>query len=205
MTCFDDHPDRQVQNSEHGVRQMDSLDELVKLIIGLAWPGVVLVAVLVFRKELTKLLGRITSVKYKDAEIDFKQGLMEAEHAAQGMPRMKTKSAVKVRDSIPNAQYASDPKLTILNAWHDIQNAVADAGGESSLPMQQKVKKIGLQMEAQGTLKPDQREALLDTVLKLADVRNSVAQVPDYVVTPNDAARFADLASNVVDLINPGN
>jgi len=184
---------------------MDWLDELVKLIIGLAWPGVVLAAVLIFRKELTRLLGRITRVKYKDYEIELKQGLIEAEDAAQGIPRIKIKSAVKTTDSLPNQQYSSDPKLTILNAWHDVQKAVATAGGESSLPMQQKVKRIGLQMEERGTLKPVQRKALIDTVLKLADVRNSVMHVPDYVVTPDDAARFADLASNVINLINLGN
>ena len=56
---------------------MNHLDTLVRMILpilnALVWPLITLAALLIYRKSIEDLLGRITSAKWKDVEIRFDQ------------------------------------------------------------------------------------------------------------------------------------
>jgi hypothetical protein len=56
---------------------MDHLETLVRMILPilntLVWPLIALAALLIYRKSIEALLGRITSAKWKDVEIRFDQ------------------------------------------------------------------------------------------------------------------------------------
>jgi len=55
------------------------MELLVQLVIGLAWPLSIFGIVLLLRKELTAVIGRLTKLRYKDLEAEFKETLRQIE------------------------------------------------------------------------------------------------------------------------------
>jgi hypothetical protein len=93
------------------------LEFLEKVVGHLAWPIVLIVAIITFRPLITRLLASIRSIKYRDAEASFDNevGDFVRDVRASGV-ELDVKS---VRSITPD-----DLQLLILKSWADVEETI---------------------------------------------------------------------------------
>jgi hypothetical protein len=67
--------------------------------MALAWPLVTLLIALIFRRDVTRALGRVGRFKYRDLEVTFQENLFHAEELARNLPPVPV-PAIPHKDSI---------------------------------------------------------------------------------------------------------
>ncbi len=73
----------------------------VDLLVGIAWPAVALLGLLFFRSELSKLIGRLKTAKYKNLEIDFQEKLDDAKRISHEVKMLPPPEEKKAHPAIP--------------------------------------------------------------------------------------------------------
>jgi hypothetical protein len=166
--------------------------EIVKAVASLAWPGVVALAIWLFRKEIVRMLPHMR-VKYKDAEIDFR--FAQAEHDAQAVPSGPAEKAPKPTPEEEDRfrQLARiEPRAAILEMRRELEEAMfrfAERHGlvDGNRPMT--IMSMTRHFRAKKLITPEV-SALLDDVRSLG---NSAAHERGKQFTFEDAERFRKL------------
>jgi hypothetical protein len=100
---------------------LELLKALVDLVKALAWPLAAVVVAMLFRRPFSGLIGRITKLKYKDAEADFDRKLRKAEaEAAVALPPAETAKASDQPEGVYAALAKLSPRSAVLEAWKDL-------------------------------------------------------------------------------------
>ena len=176
------------------------MEHFVNLVEAVAWPVSVVWVAYLFRGEITKLFGRVSSLKYKDMEANFEESLSEAEAKA---------AQVKVRDAIPTPEAASEldqllriseisPRAAVVEAWTLIESAAIKTGLSTGTVIQRTNSKLILEyLESTGKFSPES----LELIKKLRQIRNRVSHMPDTSVSQEEAERYLDLATKSASII----
>ena len=108
------------------------MDLLVQLIVGLSWPLVVFGIVVLLRKDLTNLIGRVSKVRYKELEAEFHETLKQiAERPQQSGEQLPKPGefdawnpplAARKGELYELAQISS--RAAILEAWIDLESQI---------------------------------------------------------------------------------
>ncbi len=115
---------------------MTLLEFIASVVGSLAWPLVVVVAVIVLRAQLRDMVGGITKLRFKYLELDFGRGLKEVEKLAKAIDETQTSpeldAAVVLKDSfhtIAEAErLAADfPEAAITLAWSAVEGELVEA------------------------------------------------------------------------------
>jgi len=187
---------------------MDWLTFIAKLVEALAWPAVVLVLGLVFRKKLLTLIPNLRKLKAGPVEAEFelaaRQALANAEEVgsqatSQTMPALPLSTSPSDRQVIAKLRNArSDPTGVILEGWARVDGELFRFGLQTGMlvdPVENAGKVYQTMMSSD--ILPAETRGL---VKELRDLRNKVAHVQ---VTPtSEAAQDYLLAvDRVVELI----
>jgi hypothetical protein len=193
------------------IRGMNGLSFASSLIGHLVWPLVVAGAIVIFRKPLSELIGRVRHYEGLGQRMDFGPALAEAEDAV-GKAVHDAPRAEKQAQNEPSSlarEAEVNPSYVVLQAWEQLSAAIADLAG-IVLPGQ----RIG-QWNSWRFLPELQKRELLtaDLVNAVNDLRNLRNQVAhgQSNPTPGEAVAYADsaqvlavVARNVADLLaNP--
>jgi hypothetical protein len=108
------------------------MDLLVQLIVGLAWPLVVFGIVVVLRKDLTNLIGRVSKVRYKELEAEFHETLKQiAEKPEQSRAQTRESGEFDAWNPPLTARKKElhelahmSPRAAILEAWIDLESQI---------------------------------------------------------------------------------
>lgn len=115
---------------------MDWLTFFSNAVASLAWPTVLLVIVVVLRRELGNLVGTLRRLKWKDLEAEFGQELKELEAAAKRLPPAEAKpilsdhtSANSHTDGTSTVQALArlSPSAALLTSWIVVEEAIGRA------------------------------------------------------------------------------
>src|SRR5215468_11107128 len=92
------------------------------------WPAVAVVALVMLRQPLQRLIGTLRSVSYKDFKVDFGERLKKAEaEAAQLAPQPP---ALAPPDPTAEQRFRAvadvSPNAAVLQAWVDVVLALRD-------------------------------------------------------------------------------
>ena len=190
------------------------MEYFVKIIEALAWPVTVFVLVIIFRGEVSKILDRITSLKYKDFEANFEKQLREAEQQAEhirserapaelGTTDRLTSPQVTVHDQLLRIAEVS-PRAAITEAWREVESAATNAAETAGLEAPRR-------MPINHLVRELIRERIFsDTALPLFDrlrrLRNEAAHAPEFIIDQGEVERYVDLALRLAnDLFHAGN
>lgn len=182
------------------------MELLVQLILGLAWPLVVVWTVYQLREELKALISRVSHIKYKNAEAKFEHELSVAEAKSSSVAYPAGNTA---KDSKFVSKYdqlwrisAISPRASILEAWILIEEAAKQSGYvqggaclHTNVPMfiESCISKGSLPAEASELIK------------QLRILRNQAAHLPDFTVSQDEAERYIKLAIKVAEMISTEN
>ncbi|MEL7614022.1 DUF4145 domain-containing protein [Vreelandella titanicae] len=170
--------------------------ELIEGTIGhLAWPVAIFLILNQFRAELGSAINRIKSVRYKDAEINLEQEMMEIKNDAEmaGITIAYPPGSF-AQDSVRSIELA--PEWVFIKSWQEIENVIM--GLRSKLPEDKKYKGpitlVVQRLVEEGIIDPTMA-SLID---KLRSVRNRVVH-EDSDVTRGEALEWLGISRSVKD------
>jgi len=109
---------------------MDLLTFIVEMTAALAWPLSALGIAVVFRKQITILLGRMKKGKLGPAEVEFEQQVLELKNEApppaiaEGVEQLKLPAVLRV---------VAEPRAVILESWLGVEAALELLGKKTNL------------------------------------------------------------------------
>lgn len=144
-------------------------------------------------------MGRLESLKYKDAEAKFNQQLREAEKEAPSMKRKLPEGWEKATARALSTQHEQfrriaeiSPRAAILEAWLDVEAAVYAAAERAKLEVRSPANSYTLarNLISQGKIPAD----IMPFFEKLRKLRNEAAHLPDFVLAEGEANKYLDLS-----------
>jgi hypothetical protein len=175
---------------------MDWLEFMSSVMSALAWPLVVLIVALVFRKPLADVLRQLRHLKAPGVEAQFGESLADVEIAAESL----LEAAGIPNEHIDRGNEAgipSDPSGTILRSWQALTRHIADfafaAGVPKSLNTMDQVAELG------NTSRIDPE--VTDTVFELRQLRNSVAH-GKHRPTDGEAQAYAETVQELITYLS---
>jgi hypothetical protein len=168
---------------------MDWMTFAVEISKALAWPGVVLLALILYRDPLTQLISTLNILKVKVAGTELEVEARNVKILSEfiELPLMEKK---KIREVNLLAQ--ESPKLAIQEAWRGVEASVRTSLNKGA-DMSPADLKTGLEsLGYSGILK-----YRLFTELK--QVRDKAVHLPEYVVSTNTAENYTEAAQKLAD------
>lgn len=179
------------------------LDFIAKMTDTLAWPILVLIIALIFRRQILQTISSLKSFRFGNAEAKFEQGLQDATEKAQAI---EPASEEIVQASTPRRNEllrmaGASPTGAIIEAWKDVEQAVRELARNNNL-----LTENNRPQPAFNLIRLLAREELLpkpesETISELRVIRNQAAHLNDYVISKDQASRYVDLADRIVDSI----
>jgi hypothetical protein len=181
------------------------LQTLVQLLDALAWPAIVFIVALFFRKELKAMLNRVSHISlYKFEASLFEEHLRSAERQVSELPSSEAPGehadvALKELDQLRRTT-AISPRATILESWIEIERAISELA--ERLPITEPGRRTPYKLMREfEKLKFVTNEALA-AYNDLSKLRNEAAHAADFSVTFEDADRYSVLASELVGYLD---
>lgn len=184
------------------------MDTIVKLVEILVWPVTVVVLLYLLRKDLSGLLSRLASLKYKDVEAIFRDELRQAEAQAEHIRTGETQAEPTAPPKTIYEQLLRvadiSPRAAIAEAWRYVEaaavKATQTAGLElpGALPVNHLVRHL-----VQAGLFSDNAVVLFDRLRRL---RNEAVHSSDFALDQDEAQRYINLALRLEqELFHAGN
>ncbi|OGU66552.1 MAG: hypothetical protein A2499_17105 [Stygiobacter sp. RIFOXYC12_FULL_38_8] len=177
------------------------MEIIVKLIESLAWPVTVLIIVFIFRKELTKVVSRLSNLKYKDFEAQFNNDLANIEKKTSQLS-IKSSGSLKISGSaeiVFNSNYDRlleiaklSPRAAIMSAWFEVENAIYSLNKETVNQQAPSFKQS--QIISELVNKNVLAETVIDIFRDLKQLRNQAVHYPEFALTQKEAEKYIDLA-----------
>ena len=177
---------------------MDTLTLISNLVGALAWPTAVIIIILVLKTPLVELLRNLKRLKFKDAELDFKEAASEL----KGIEAQEGKQVSLPESKLKLAELS--PRGAILESWLELEDALASAaeaqrigttrpGGAYGRPVPVDPWALAQMLSVAGKLS----SVSLDRFQKLRQIRNKAVHVTDDVIKQEDAESFARLVAEL--------
>lgn len=110
---------------------MDKLQFISAIVASLAWPGTILVIVVIFKVPLRAVVSSLAKVKYKDVEIEFKHlqevgghlpKLIRAKELPENERLLYSSLEQQIHDVVPTS-----PESAILICWATLEVALSES------------------------------------------------------------------------------
>ena len=175
---------------------MDWLQFVASIVGSLAWPGVVLAAVILLRRPLAALLPLLRRLKYKDLEVEFDREVRELrEEAAAALPPLPRAVPSAIPEENALLELASvSPRAAVVEAWLLVESAARRA-----------IERRGMRPEAERALSGPQltrtlmHAEVLDNATRavfdrLRMLRNQAVHAQDFAVGEASAREYVELS-----------
>jgi hypothetical protein len=171
---------------------------LSRFITGIAWPGLLLVFILLYRQPLTRLIDRIKSLSWGDKGAQFADQVQALKDEAQVEP-----TPPEVSEAVASATASTarvDPRGAILSAWNDVEVALNEVVAARRLGAGYSK----LRQRPLTAFRLVQQENVLDKNYQelfhqLRALRNEAAHAPEFTPPPDSVVQYAELAKQLAD------
>ena len=183
-------------------RGMDSLTFVSRLIEAIAWPVFAVVAVLLLRKPIVKLLPTLQRAKYKDWELEFGEKLEEAENKADQVqlphselsPGEESRPEKTLRYRVEQLASVS-ARAAVAEAWREVEESLLEAAERAGVKPRRPVHRTATDLLQLGQLQPEAISLLED----LRVLRNrAVHAAEDFDINPRQALEYGLLAERLI-------
>ncbi|HPG60727.1 MAG TPA: hypothetical protein PK586_01870 [Casimicrobium sp.] len=178
---------------------MDTTTAVVEVIKALAWPGVALTAILVFRHPLLQLLSTIRSLKFAGAELTVAAQVEEVKAIAQDIPSPPAavdNSTTESKNEVDRLLEVADiePRAAIMAAWRKVEISGVNAV-RRSCPAD-----IPKALNVAGTFAEALRRyevispSFFVAISKLRNIRNQAIHTHYFEIDPSTARDYVETA-----------
>jgi len=176
---------------------MDALTFLSNMVESLAWPVTVIVAVIVLKKPLEKLLPTIRKFQYKDLNLEFGELARQAEAI---LPKTTQVTIEHMKVPITALREVADisPRAAIMEAWRSVEYELKEAATRKNITelRQGNTKRLIDRLRENdvisgpiAVLLHDLR-ALRNDAVHAAELEISSASTEQYIVTANNLCNY---------------
>ena len=177
------------------------MEHFVEIIKAIAWPASIVWLGYIFRSEVRQLIGRMSSLKYKDIEANFDKKLAKAESEAKeiNIPIEK-----KSMDELSQAEQLMriaevSPRAAIVEAWTLIEMAASKKGLKEGVAIPRMSPKMIVNYLMMSGKMPKNS---IDIIDQLRMLRNQAVHMPDFALNQNEAERYLELAVQSAAIIS---
>lgn len=176
---------------------------VARILEALAWPGVLIILLLLFRSQVISIFERVSKVKYRDFEAEFGRDLQDAEQKAEEVKLPPPQDIKRATEPITLASSydrlfelaAWSPRAAITEAWLRVEASIEEAAGV--LQIEPRARRAGREIIVELV----QREKLPQNIVGLYDglrkMRNNAAHAIEFEINPKEATSYVDLALGV--------
>lgn len=181
---------------------MGWLEFISKVIGAIAWPAVLIVLLIVLRRELRALVGAVERIKYKDFEAEFSKKAAELESKALALlqPTAKRPSLpAPTPDQSLDALVRTSPRLAVADAFTFVERAIRDAGARHGLDAEAtRGNRETLRELRRRNLIPDEVRSVFS---ELRVVRDGLTHTRGAEISEEAARRFVNAAKALAQSI----
>ncbi|MCA0904670.1 hypothetical protein [Qipengyuania aquimaris] len=165
---------------------------LAKLAGELAWPLVGLIFLLIFRQDLSRIIGSVKRFTWGDKVIDLSSELDRIEETVEQVDPLAQVEGLELPDDRFQRLLEISPAAAILDAWASIDERITSLAAQLgySDPVRASVRRLIDFLKKEGQINEPGYALLLD----LSKIRNRAAHLHD--ISTVDAIRFYDLAQS---------
>lgn len=179
------------------------MEHFVDLVKALAWPVAVIWLGYIFRNEIRMLLGRVSTLKYKDLEAKFEKDLTAAEEVAKKTIAEKTKNISGDDEPVYPAPYDTryeqllrisdeSPRAALLEAWIEVESSLSEAAEKFDIYNSRRAPARKVVIELINTGK--YAKTILPLFEDLRTLRNEAAHAPQFVPSKRQTRRYLQMA-----------
>jgi len=178
------------------------MDNLVKIIDIVIWPLTIIFVVFFLRKEIRKLLQRVSSLKYKDIEAKFEKELADVERKAKTtIDKPNIKKSFNNEPVYPepyDEKYSQllriaeeSPRAALLEGWVEVENAFYAAAKQFEVKSysSKNIRKILAELIETGHY----AKTVYPMVEDIYSLRNQAAHTPVFIPTEKQIKRYLQI------------
>lgn len=183
---------------------MDIWSFIASVISSLAWPGTVLLCVILLRKPIAELIPLMRNLRYKGLKIDFGRRLeeLEAEADQAELPSIPPPTTEAPEELGPATEYWEtverlsevSPRAAIAEAWRRVELALDDYFRRLGQERPRSYQGTLLALRDQNRLIPP----AMSLFQELRVLRNRAVHARDFDIDSQQAIEFAQLAERIV-------
>jgi uncharacterized protein YutE (UPF0331/DUF86 family) len=111
---------------------MGELQFIASIVGSLAWPVTIVAAVFLLRRELRRMLPRLTKLKYGEIELEFRKKLDEAEEVVAELPEPTSlPQAEQAEKQLQSEQFSNNSGVFV--AWLVVESAILNLARSAKL------------------------------------------------------------------------
>ena len=187
---------------------MDWLQFIASLISSLAWPSVLVTALLIFRRHLLALAPYLREVEAAGVKLKFEQGLEQVKSDADASPSLPVAPAPALGgplglgqpadQSVPLMLAVHAPRALVLESWASVEHALRAAVGDTGSPAKSRPpNRILDELRSTGRVTPEIAKIVDD----LRRLRNEAAHLPTFAIETDKALEYYRLARRVTEAL----
>lgn len=168
--------------------------EILNIVI---WPLTIIAILVLFKKPILKLLPYLSTLKYKDLELSFSDQLKEVEQDMKSVSGDDQQKVEYHKDALAN----QPPTAVVIDHWRKIELAAKEKVSElfsGSKELQLALQRPIEYLQQTGTFIP----STIKNLSSLRSLRNQVIHQPEYAITDELAAKYANLALKMISRID---
>ena len=184
---------------------MDTLTFISAIVSSLAWPLVLIAALVILRRPLGQLIPLLQRIKYKDFELEFGRKLDDIKSKMELEPvEIPTDELIKSEERIAKLAEVS-PRAAVLEAWRQLELKLSCITQKQAQIQGKTVTKLSVQdamlrLAASGVLTP----STSGTLRELRYLRNQSAHAPDFALSVASALEYARVAGQLAAMLEKG-
>jgi hypothetical protein len=177
---------------------LDYLQFFAEVIKALAWPAATVFIVLMLKRPLGRLIRKLQSLKWKDLELDWRKGVIEAEAEAEKAELNPVSMLIQSILEGPSLDLAKiAPRQAVLEAWREVELSAVDVAKRHGIQLSERHQKSPREV-----IRALQKANLLDSetaslFFMLFNLRNQAAHNTNLVLEPEGATEYTLLAKRL--------
>ena len=179
------------------------MNTLIQLLNVIAWPATVIVVILVLKKEIHALLARLSRVKVKEVEAEFRENMKKLELAEESSQSPNPEAKRKFIQGVDADRFTRllqvSTRAAITEVWIEVERAseqVAKTLGV--LEGRQPIVSIVLKMLMEENLFSPK---MLEAYYTARRLRNEATHFPEFTISIDEAEKYIsfclDLAARI--------
>ena len=182
---------------------MNWMEFIAAIVRAVAWPAVLIVAIVLLRKPLAGLVPLLRHLKYKELELEFAQRVQGAREEAEATLAPLATPAARVPEVDSLLQLAAEsPRLAVVGAWRLVESSAHRACAALGVPVERGRPFAGLELtyalRREGVLD----DATLSMMNRLRSLRNQAAHGEEFSVDEASAREYVRLAEALAQRID---
>jgi hypothetical protein len=182
---------------------MNWMQFIAAIVRAVAWPAVVMVAAVLLRRPLVRLIPLLRHLKYGELELEFAEGVQSAREEAEVTLAPLTAPVARVPEVDSLLQLATEsPRLAVVGAWRLVESSAHRACAALGVPVERGRPFAGLELtyalRREGVLD----DATLTMMNRLRSLRNQAVHGEEFSVDEASAREYVRLAEALAQRID---